>query len=284
MSRQLMPTQVRLAGAAALCLALAAAPASSQQKVAALDGREIMLKVDARPRGGDQVLTATWRLTKEKGRERVRDTRSCWRDYRTEDGGIRSKRLIVFDSPADVRDMAFLVWSYVDPEADDARWIHLPALLKTRRVAGRDRGKSFAGTEFNYEDLADRGVDEEQHTLLRIELRDGHTVYVVDSRPRDKDSGYARRLQYVDASTWVVPRIEYFNRHDRLERELSIDWQLVNGIWDWARLDMQNVRTGSRTTVEAKHVQHGVGLGDENFSKHSMRCVGPSGVARVGPR
>jgi len=257
-----------LAAAALLSLALAAPPVVGQDS---LDGRQVMQCVDARPRGGDQVLSTTWRLRKKSGRERVRQTRSYWRDYRAEDGGVRSKRLIVFESPTDVRDMGFLVWSYADSEADDTRWIYLPALRKVRRVAGNDRGKSFAGTEFNYEDLGDREIDEETHTLVELAQRGGRRIYVVDSRPHDTDSGYTRRRQYVDAENCTVPRIEYFNRHDQLDRTLTVVWQQVDEIWDWARLEMQNERSGSRTTVEVTEVKHGVGLDDWTFSEPRLR-------------
>jgi hypothetical protein len=268
MRRTLTSKPHRLAAAALLSLALAAPPVLGEDS---LDGRQVMQCVDARPRGGDQVLSTTWRLRKKSGRERVRKTRSYWRDYRALDGGMRSKRLIVFESPADLRDMGFLVWSYADSEADDTRWIYLPALRKIRRIAGRDRGKSFAGTEFNYEDLDDREIDEEAHSLVELTQLDGRRVYVVDSRPHDTDSGYTRRRQYVDVENCIVPRIEYFNRHDQLERTLTVEWQKVDDIWDWARLEMQNERSGNRTTVEVTEVQHTSGLDDWTFSENALR-------------
>ena len=74
----------------------------------------------------------------------------------------------MFDAPPEIRETGFLVWSHSDPEVDDERWVYLPALRKVRRVAGRDRAKSFVGTDFNYDDLADRSVDEEEHVGRRL--------------------------------------------------------------------------------------------------------------------
>ncbi|NIR61385.1 MAG: outer membrane lipoprotein-sorting protein, partial [Gammaproteobacteria bacterium] len=81
----------------------------------------------------------------------MRETRTWWRDHRDRSDGLRAKRLIVFEAPPEVRETGFLVFSHDEPGGDDERWVYLPALRKVRRVAGRDRGKSFVGTDFSYD-------------------------------------------------------------------------------------------------------------------------------------
>lgn len=238
---------------------------------AVLDGREIMERVDHRQRGPDQRLRMTWHLREPSGRERVRETRSYWRDYRDADSKLRSKRLIVFDAPPDVRETALLVWSYRSAGVDDDRWIYLPALRKVRRVAGADRGRSFTGSEFSYDDLGDRELDEDTHVLLRSEDASGRELYVVESSARDPDSPYARRVQWIDALNFTIPRIEYYDDHDRLGKVLHIEWREVGGVWDWRYLRMENVRSGRSTEVEVTEVVHGLGLPDDAFSESALR-------------
>jgi outer membrane lipoprotein-sorting protein len=240
-----------------------------------LDGRAVMETVDARPRGGDLESRAVWRLIDRRGRERVRETRNYWRDLRGEAGHLRAKRLIVFDAPPDIRETAFLVWSRVDPDEDEQRWIYLPALRKVRRVAGRDRGKSFVGSDFNYDDLSDRGLERDEHRLLRVETRDGVRHYVVESTPREHDSPYARRIEFVDAERFTQSRIEYHDRKDRLEKVLEAEWQLADDVWAWKRLEMRNVKSGHRTVVEVQEVRHGTGLPDDLFTESSLRLGVP---------
>jgi len=230
-----------------------------------------MEQVDRRPRGLDQRLRMVWHLREASGRERVRETRSYWRDYRERDPQLRSKRLIVFDAPPDVRETALLVWSYREAGVDDDRWIYLPALRKVRRVAGKDRGRSFTGSEFNYDDLGDRELDEDTHVLLRSETVNGRELRVVESTPRNPDSPYARRVQFVDALRFTVPRIEYYDDHGRLAKVLTIDWRDVSGVWDWSRLRMENMRSGRSTEVEVTEVLHGLGLPDDAFSESALR-------------
>lgn len=260
---------------AALVVAVAAprtlAAADAEGRAPAPDGPQIMREVEQRPRGPDQRLRMIWHLREASGRERVRETRSYWRDYRGRDPQLRAKRLIVFDAPPDVRETAFLVWSYRDPKVDDDRWIYLPALRKVRRVAGKDRARSFAGSEFSYEDLGDRELDEDTHVLLRTERTQGRDLHVVQSLPREPDSPYTRRVHWVDALNFTVPRIEYYDEHDRLSKVLTIEWRDVGGVWDWGRLRMENVRSGRSTEVEVTEVVHGLGLPDDAFSESALR-------------
>ncbi len=271
--------RVLASAAVAACLLSLAAPSpragAEAGAVPLPDADAIMRRVDERPRGGDQRLRMTWRLVQPSGAERVRELRSWWRDYRAPDGSLRSKRLIVFDAPPDVKDTAFLVWSYRAADADDDRWIYLPALRKVRRVAGQDRGRSFAGTEFNYDDLGDREVDADTHVLLRSESQRGRTFHVVESTPRERDSPYARRVQWIDAESYTVARIEYFDRHGRLEKVLAADWQELDGVWEWRRLEMANQQSGRRTVVEIAEAAHGLGLPDDAFSESALRFGGP---------
>jgi outer membrane lipoprotein-sorting protein len=255
-------------------LALFGGAAGSAEE-SALDGRQVMERVDARPRGGDQRARATWRLFDKKGRERVRETRTYWRDHREQADGLRAKRLIVFDAPPEVRETGFLVWSHADPEVDDERWVYLPALRKVRRVAGRDRGKSFVGTDFNYDDLADRSVDEDEHRLLRTQQREGAFFYVVESKPRDSGSPYERRVQFVDGDRWLVTRVEYYDPGSRLRKTLDARWQQVDDVWAWERLEMRDEKTGHHTVVEVVDVQHGTGLPDDVFTETSLRLGVP---------
>ncbi|MEN8183213.1 MAG: outer membrane lipoprotein-sorting protein [Myxococcota bacterium] len=255
-------------------LVLLSVPVAPAQE-AGLEGRAVMERVDARPRGGDQTARVTWRLIDKKGRERVRETRSYWRDHRELPDGLRAKRLIVFDAPPEVRETGFLVWSHEDALKDDERWVYLPALRKVRRVAGRDRSKSFVGTDFSYDDLSDRGLDDDSHRLLREQELAGVRHYVVESVPREEGSPYARRVQYVDAERYTVTRIEYEDRSGRPKKVLDAHWQEVDGIFAWDRLEMRDGKSGHRTVVEVREVQHGTGLPDDIFSETTLRLGVP---------
>jgi sterol desaturase/sphingolipid hydroxylase (fatty acid hydroxylase superfamily) len=244
---------------------------------AAPDPRALMEAVDRRDRGGDQVMKSTWRLIRRSGQERVRVLRSYWKDYRSGAGGVYSKRVVIFESPPDLEDTSFLIVSHRDPSRDDDRWVYLPALRKVRRIAGRDRGGSFFGSEFAYEDLAERDASEDAHALVRSENRAGRLLHVVDSTPREPGFAYSKRRQWIDAADATVVRVEFFVAHEQLKKHLDISWQRVDGIWAWRELEMQTVASGARTIVEVGEVRHGAGLADAIFSDTTLR-LGPPRV------
>ncbi len=238
-------------------------------------GEEVMRKVDARPRGRDQSAHATWRLVDAGGSERVRETRNYWRDAR---GGaeatLHSQRLIVFESPPDVKGTAFLTWSANTVDGEDDQWIYLPALKKVRRIAVGDRGASFVGTDFAYDDLAERLVEEDVHELLRTEEIDGRRHYVVQSTPRGA-SPYAKRVSWVDAETFIVPRVQYYAPSGEIAKTLSVRWRPVQDIFTWERLEMKNERTGHRTVVEVDQVVYDRGLAEDLFTENALRAGAP---------
>lgn len=261
--------------AAPLLLAalLLGSPAPARGEAPA-DGRAVMARVDQRPRGADELVRATWRLVDKRGGERVRETRSWWQDARSREDGLHSKRLILFDAPASIQGTGFLVHGRSDPAQEDLRWVYLPAVRKVRRIAGVDRDKLFAGTDFTYEDLGERDVDEDTHALLRSEEIDGRLHHVVESRPRG-ESAWSRRVQWVDAERWVIRRAEFHDQAKRLAKILDARWREEDGIWFWHRLEMQNLRRGSRTIVEVEETEHDRGLADDLFHENTLRLGVP---------
>lgn len=255
-----------------IALALGAAPAAAED--APLDGRAIMQRVDARARGADETLRARWRLVDKSGSERIHETRTYWRDERARGGGLHSRRLIVFDAPPTVKGTAFLVWSHLASGEEDDRWVYLPALRKVRRIAGGDRAHLFAGSDFTYEDLSERAVDEDEHRLLRSEDLAGVRHYVVESTPK-ADSAYAKRLLWVDAQTFLVSRIEFHDRAARPEKSLALRWREADGLWFWERLEMDHARRNHRTVIEVLEIAHDSGLGEDVFRESALQRGAP---------
>jgi hypothetical protein len=236
-------------------------------------GLDVMRAVDARPRGRDQIAHAVWHLIEASGSERVRETRNYWRDAHGKNG-IHAQRLIVFESPPDVKDTAFLVWTAEDPSGQDQQWLYLPALRKVRRIATGDRGNSFVGTDFVYDDLVERTAAADDHSWLRREEQDAHPCDVIESRPRTA-SPYSRRVQWIDVATRITRRIDYYARSGELEKTLTAAWEQVDGIWVWKRLEMRNLQSGHRTVVEIDGTRLNSGLDEDVFTENSLRLGAP---------
>lgn len=261
-----------LARVALACVALAAAAPGGAEPLT--DPDAIMRLVDARPRGRDQKARAVWTLAAPSGGERVRETRTFWRDARGDGKGLHSQRLLVFVTPPDVKDTAFLIWSREDSAQDDDQWIYLPGLKKVRRIAVGDRGTSFVGTDFSYDDMMERQADEDTHELLQTSQRDGALHYAIASTPK-RPGPYARRVSWVRDGAWTVSRIDFLREDGTLEKTLEASWTQVQGIWTWKQLVMRNVKSGHRTIVDVDRVAYDTGLGPDVFSESALRAGAP---------
>ena len=245
--------------------ALAAEAPDAQPAAPGLDGRAIMLKVEASPRGKDLSARAVWRLFNSSRRERVRETR-FYRLEAPQADELRARWLLVFDAPPDVRDTALLVWNPKAAEERPSQWIYLASYRKVKRIAAGASGSAFLGTEFSFEDLTERLADDDSHALLRAEPIGSVNHFVVESTPREKDSPYAKRIQWVDPESWTVSRIDFHGPQGELEKTLRSQWSRVGGAWVAVRLEMENQRNGHRTLVEVSEPRVDTGLSEEIFA------------------
>ena len=124
------------------------------EKGFALNGREIMEKVNARDKGDRSISEMEMILIDKKGKKRVRKLKT----YGLEQGKD-SKSLMFFISPADVKNTGFLTYDYDESGKDDDQWLFLPALKKTKRIAAGNKSGSFMGSDLNYSDMTSPDLD-----------------------------------------------------------------------------------------------------------------------------
>ena len=181
------------------------------------------------------------------------------------------KTLVRFTHPAEIRGVTLLS----DNHKGDAgrQWLYIPATQRARSVAPRERSEKFAGTDFTYEDVQERVLDDFNYRLLSDnEIIDGHKTYKVEAKPVD-----ASRSQYRHIYYWVVQDVpiilhaEMYDLDGKLVRELHASaLKKVSGIWGARHLEMQSVEEKTRTVLtidEAKFNQH---LDEKLFTPESL--------------
>ncbi|MFQ5537813.1 MAG: outer membrane lipoprotein-sorting protein [Gemmatimonadota bacterium] len=178
-----------------------------------------------------------------------------------------------FHRPADVRGTAFLVWAH--PQADDERWVYMPALDLVRGIAARDSRASFVGSDFNYEDISGRDVDADEHTVLGEESVADRPAWKVESRPRG-DAGYDRKIIWIDKVTALPLREEYYGVRNELYRVFTADEirdvdSESGTVPTVVRRTMTNVKSGHRTEVTFIDIAYDAGLTDEVFTEDALR-------------
>ena len=195
-----------------------------------------------------------------------------------------SKTLVRFTDPAEIRGVTLL--SYNHKGDTDRQWLYIPATQRTRSVTPRERSEKFAGTDFTYEDVEERVLDDFHYRLVsENETIDGHKTYKVEAKPVDEGrSQYGHIYYWVGQDVPVILHAEMYDRDGKLVRELHASaLKKVSGIWGARHVEMRSVAEKTRTVLtvdEAKFNQH---LDEKLFTADSLENT-PSPAKHVAPR
>ncbi len=232
---------------------------------AQLTGREIVDKAYNLPSGDDQTSILTMTLINKSGQTRVRKIQQYTKDF-----GDTEKSIMFFMSPADVKNTSFMNWSYDSDKADD-QWIYLPALKKVKRISSDSKSDYFMGSDFTYDDLGDRKLDADTHTLLREETVDGVECYVVESVSKDEDYMYSKTVTWIRKSNFVGLKKEFYDEDGELLKTLSIkDLKEIDGIWVITHSEMENVQQNHKTIMKLSTVKLNTGVPSSKFTERMM--------------
>jgi hypothetical protein len=182
----------------------------------------------------------------------------------------QSKAVLRFTSPAEVKGIALLVINHPDRASD--QWMWTPALERDRRIALQDRSTRFFGTDFSFEDLEERDVDQYDYQLLGDDTVDGAACWKIQSTPKEtKSSQYTRSVVWVRKTDYAFARIENFIKEQTVRRLNYFEIANVQGIWTARVLEMSDLRRGSRTRLTLDKLHYNVPMKDEDFTLQAIR-------------
>ena len=246
-----------------LVLTLIALFAICSANAAGLTGRDVMQKVRNRADGDTRYATIEMTLVQRSGHKRVRKLESWAMDV-----GRNTKKIMFFTYPGDVKGTGFLTWDYDNANKVDDKWLYLPAMKKTRRISGKSsKTDYFMGSDFTYNDMNTRSVDEETHKLLREEVVGGKKYWVVQSTPKDKDEIYSYRITWIRQDCLIPVKAVYYDKLKKLHRRLTIsNINKVQGFWTMHFMQMENVQTGHKTIIRMNNQRFNVRVSPNLFT------------------
>jgi len=252
---------------------LTALPAAAE--LPAIDAHQVAVNVEERDEGTDEVADLEMVLVNDKGQERNRKVVAYRKDYTDNADGFDKKTVMFFKEPADVKDTGFLSWSYADPSKDDDQWLYPPALKKVRRISSSKKKDYFMGTDFTYDDMGDRNVDDYTYTHLGTEVIDGVECYHLETLPKDaaiqKKTGYGRGEMWVRPDIWFIVKMKLFNEKKEFLKELTVsDIVQIDNIWTANTLKMVNEEEKHSTVFTFSNKRFNSGLDDEIFSERRL--------------
>jgi len=184
------------------------------------------------------------------------------------DGENKDQKFYVyFKEPADVRQMAYLVWKHV--ESGDDRWMWLPALNLKRRIAPGDKRTSFVGSDFLYEDVSGRSPNEDRHEL--IETTD--SAYKIKNTPKDPHSvEFSHYDVWIDKTTFLPQKAEYYDGSGNLYRRVEAKTvKTIQGYPTVVESIASDFEANSSTLNVFSNVKYDIGLDDRIFTERFLR-------------
>ena len=244
--------------------------------LAAQDSAEwVARQVRDRNTGRDSRAEMRMRLYDRQGRVRERALTML----RLRGGkGTGDRALIRFTYPNDIRNTGFLVWEH--PDADDERFLYLPALGRVRRIAGQEKDESFVGSDLSYEDIGGRDIADYTYAFTADNVSwlapDGtrHPAWLLESRAKDANAEFPRSVSFVLKEKFVITAADVFNRRNERVKHFEVKrLEQVEGIWTALDVVMSNERDGTRTELTTSKIDYNVGLTEQDFSRRQLEAA-----------
>jgi predicted RND superfamily exporter protein len=260
-------TNVKRAAVASIALFVMLSASLSS---AADNSAEIMKKSQAAflYAGKDFKARVMMKLVSSGGQERKREMTMIRKNY-GEVGG-EQKYFMYFYQPADVKDMTFMVQKHPGKDAD--RWLFVPAINMVRRIAARDKSSSFVGSDFSYEDVSGRNLEDDTHAVVKEEKVGAKDCVVVKSTPKAGDVDYSYKLSWIDKATFLPLKEEYYDRKGDLYKVFTAhEIKDVKGFPTVMKRTMKNAQSGHATEVTFTKADYNVGIEDSLFSERYLK-------------
>jgi hypothetical protein len=232
---------------------------------AADNAREVVVEAQRRTEASSQRYEGLLQVFDAKGK--ISDKR--WTYERMGSHG-RSKAVLRFTAPAEVKGVALLIVNHPDRASD--QWMWTPAVERDRRIALQDRSTRFFGTDFSFEDLEERDVDQYEYSLEGVEPIGGAPSWRIRSTPKKtRSSQYTGSLVWIRRDNYAWARIENYQRDQAVRRLDYSDIQNVQGIWTARVMEMTDLTRGSRTRLTLDKLQYNLALKDTDFTLPALR-------------
>ncbi len=258
---------MRRTALALVAAALASISASYAQGVGpAKTAEEIMTDVFNRPQPESIKSELSMVLTDSRERERTRQLKQISATY----SGV-DKKIMEFAEPADVRGTSFMNWSYGDGSRSDDQWIYLPALKRVRRISSDGKGDSFMGSDFSYDDLAERHPQKDLHTIIGTESINGESCWIIESVARDSGESYSKTVSWISKERLMGLKREYYDTSGKLLKVLTVkETREVAGYLMITHTEMRNVQKNHRTEMKFGSITADSVIPEDTFTERTL--------------
>lgn len=220
-----------------------------------------------RPSGRDLTLLSRMELVTGSGSPRIRQLVT----YRLDAGSGESAYLARFLKPQDIAGVGLLSLTRADGSTDQS--LYLPELDRVRKISGDRKGGRFVGSDLYFEDLQERRPQRDKHRLVGQAVVGGVNCTMLESQPTDPgDSVYLKRVSWVDTSTKMAVRVDYFERdaNEPSKRWLALNRQRIQSFWTVMASTMSDLVQGTETRMVTEAARYDRKLPSRLFTARAL--------------
>ena len=224
-----------------------------------------MKKVINQPNPATSISEVKLEIVRKRANKEKRKSRAFIRyEKRYKNNEYFQKSMVKFLEPKSVKGTGLLSWTKEDGSSD--QWFFLPKLKIAKKVKSKEKSKSFMSTDFIYEDLENRSINDDIFRYEGHEIVNQNNCTVISSTPIT-DSNYKSKKIFVDDKIFRIRKVEYFSENLILEKTLYFKDIVKTGkYWIPKLLEMKRPN-GNYTTMTVQAFKPDVDLDDAVFSE-----------------
>ena len=230
-----------------------------------MTGQELAQQVFDRENGDDVTAQMKMILVNKRGKERIRGFTFYSKDY-----GDRIKQFNRFTSPADIKGTGFL--SVEKDMGETEQFLYLPSQRRTRRIVSSQKSRSYVNSEFSYEDMERRPVEDFEHRISGEETIGNINCYILESKPKeDVESQYGLVKSWIDPKRFISLYAEYFNKKGKLIKKYRVvKLEKVQNIWTEMEVVMETLKRKHKTVLKVDKIVYNTDLDDKIFTRQYL--------------
>jgi uncharacterized protein len=180
-----------------------------------------------------------------------------------------TKSLMRFSAPPNIKGVGFL--QIQKPDNDDDRFLFLPELTKSRRIAGATRSTAFMGTDFSYADLDRRDLRHSAAVSKGDEKVGKFDCVRLELTPKQADAIYPRMEMWVRKDNFVPLKVLMYNKAGVLLKTLATqEMRRIQGRWFITRSLMTNHQDSRSTELLIENITPRTDVPDDEFTVRNL--------------
>jgi hypothetical protein len=129
------------------------------------------------------------------------------------------------------------------------------------------------GSGFSFEDLSSFELEKYRYNYLGDEKINSLDSFMVEQFPVDENSGYTKRIVWLDKEEYRVQKIDFYDRKDSLLKTLTYNdyKQYLSKYWRADSALMVNHQNGKSTELKWDNYAFKTGLMDTDFNRNTLK-------------